>query len=92
MGQVGSSGPARRVSKAKGRVRFNSAVCEAIRFQLPQASHNLTAILHLYSMPRDYPSRQRHTNEIKLSVLYPGLGSRVWLQCFPMVRIYDSHS
>ena len=31
-------------------------------------------------MPRGYRSRHRDTHEIMLSVLYLGLGSRVWLQ------------
>ena len=43
-------------------------------------SLELTAIHYLYSMPRGYRSRQRDTHEIMLSVLYLGLGSRVWLQ------------
>ena len=41
---------------------------------------DLTAIHYLYSMPRGYRSRHRDTHEIMLSVLYLGLGSRVWLQ------------
>ena len=42
--------------------------------------YDLTAIQYFYSMPRGYRSRHRDTHEIVLSVLYLGLGSRVWLQ------------
>ena len=46
-----------------------------------KVSNVLTAIHYLYSMPRGYRSRHRVTHEIMLSLLYLGLGSRVWLQC-----------
>ena len=49
-------------------------------FNEMRGSHDLTAIHYLYSMPRGYRSRHRDTHEINLSVLYLGLGSRVWLQ------------
>ena len=49
-------------------------------FDSRQGNHDLTAIHYPYSMLRGYRSRRRDTHEIMLSVLYLGLGSRVWLQ------------
>ena len=59
---------------------FTFPGCGASRVQLPQVSHDLTAIHYLYSTPRGFRSRHRDTHEIMLSVLYLSLGSRVWLQ------------
>ena len=52
-----------------------------VRFTM-QGGHDLTAIHYLNSLPRGYRSRHRDTHEIMLSVLYLGLGSRVWLQYY----------
>ena len=37
-------------------------------------------------MPRGYRSRHRDTHEIILSVLYLGLGSRIWLQYYVILK------
>ena len=69
VGQVRSSGPARRVSKAKGGQReiirvqflagFNSAAWEASRVQSPARKPRLDSHLTLLLPPRGYRSRLR---------------------------------
>ena len=57
-----------------------------IRVQLPQVSHDLIAIHHLYSTLRGYRSRHRDTHEIMLSVSYLCFGFRVWLQYYVILN------
>ena len=82
VGQVRSSGPAIRVSKAKGGQRengFNSAASEANRVQLPQGAMfrqpSTTFVLFLVAIGRGIVSLMR----LLLSVLYLCLRSLVWL-------------
>ena len=76
------------VGEERGRGRYGCEVYRANKMGIVgdkvvvYVCTDLAAIHYLYSMPRGYRSRHRVTHDIMLSLLYLGLGSRVWLQYY----------